>query len=199
MASDTAAIVRNLTAFYVFDGKTVLHVGAGGGQFIAYAVRARRVVAVDADADAVDRLKSAVREAGLQERFHVLRSDFLKVSEPADVVFFEFCLHEIADPAAALAHSRTLARETLVADHAPASKWSWYCGEETLVERSWAAVDAMRPGLSARFQGMQVFRNYAEIDAKIGNLGEPTLSRIAEYRDSADFSIPMPYRFALLR
>jgi hypothetical protein len=199
MAADIAAIVRNLTAFYVFDGKAVLHVGAGGGQFIAYAVRARRVVAVDSDPDAVDRLKAAVREAGLEERFHVLCTDFLAVTAPADVVFFEFCLHEMADPAGALAHARTLARETVIADHAPDSPWSWCCAEEAKVVRSWGAADALRPDLSARFQGTQVFRDYAELDAKIGMLGEPTLGRIAPYRGQTVFTIPMPYRFALLR
>jgi len=199
MAADIAAIVRNLELFYAFAGKTVLHVGAGGGQFIGYAVHARRVLGVDSDPDAVDRLKSVVREAGLEDRFHVLQADLMAVTATADVVFFEFCLHEIADPAAALAHARSLAPETLIADHAPDSRWSWYCGEEDKVRRSWAAVDRAHPALGARFLGIQSFRNYGELVAKVGMLGEPTLSRIAEYDGRTDFTIEMPYRMALLR
>src|SRR5512136_797280 len=118
MAADIAAIVRNLEAFYAFAGKTVLHVGAGGGQFIGYAALAKKVVGVDPDPDAVDRLKAVVREARLEDRFHVIQADLMAVNERADLAFFEFCLHEIADPVAALEHARSLAPETLVADHA---------------------------------------------------------------------------------
>jgi Methyltransferase domain len=199
MAADIAAIVRNLEAFYDFAGKTVLHAGAGGGQFIGYARRAGRVVAVDPDPEAVDRLKSAVRDADLEERFHVLQADLMNVAERTDVVLFEFCLHEIPDPALALAHARTLAPETLVADHAAGSEWSWYCGEEEKVVRSWTAVDGTRPIRGARFLGTQVFGDYTALEAKIGMLGEPTLGRIARFRDRSDFRIEMPYRFALLR
>jgi len=199
LATDIAAIVRNLEAFHSFDGKTVLHVGAGGGQFIGYAVHARRVMGVDPDPDAAAQLETAVQAAGLQDRFQILRADLMAVGEKADVVFFEFCLHEIADPCAALAHARRLAPATLVADHAPGSRWSWFCGEEEKVVRSWAAVDAADPALRARFIATQAFRDYAALAAKIGGLGEPTVSRIATFRERTDFSIEMPYRFALLR
>jgi SAM-dependent methyltransferase len=198
MATDIAAIVRHLEEFYSFRGKTILHVGAGGGQFIGYAVHAARVVGVDPDADAVDRLKAAIREAGLQDRFHALRADLMAVTEKADVVLFEFCLHEIADPDAALRHAGTLAPHLLVVDPAPGSRWAWYCGEEEKVVRSWAAVDRVPPARAARFLGKQSFRDYGELAAKIGMLGEPTLTRIAEFRDRTDFEIPMPYRMALL-
>ena len=83
MATDIALILRRLEAFYAFDGKVVLHVGAGGGQFIGYAARAGRVVAVDPDPEAVDRLKGAVRDAHLTDRVHVLQADFFTVAQPA--------------------------------------------------------------------------------------------------------------------
>jgi hypothetical protein len=198
MATDIAAIVRHLEEFFSFRGKTVLHVGAGGGQFIGYAMHATRVVGVDPDPDAVDRLKSAIREAGLQDRYHALQADLMTVAERSDVVFFEFCLHEIADPAAALRHARTLAPRVLVVDPAPGSRWAWYCGEEEKVVRSWAAVERFGLGLTAQFLGRQTFHDYGEIAAKIGMLGEPTLTRIAEFRDRTDFEIAMPYRMVLL-
>ena len=198
MATDIAAIVRHLEAFYDFRGKTVLHVGAGGGQFIGYAARASRVVGVDPDAEAVDRLKAAICAAGLQDRFHALQADLMTVTEKADVVFFEFCLHEIADPAAALRHAHTLAPQILIVDPAPGSRWAWYCAEEEKVVESWAVVDRFPPARAARFLGKQIFHDYGELAAKIGMLGEPTLTRIAEFRGRTDFAIAMPYRMALL-
>jgi SAM-dependent methyltransferase len=198
MATDIAAILRRLEAFYDFRSKHVLHVGAGGGQLIGYAARAARVVGVDADAGAVERLEAAVRAAGLQDRFFARKADVFDVTETADVVFFEFCLHEIADPAAALRHAQRLAPRVLVVDHAPGSRWMWYCAEEEKVVRSWGVADKARPALAARFLGTQVFRDYDELVAKVGLLGEPTLTRIAEYRGRTDFQIAMPYRMALL-
>jgi len=50
VATDIAKGIANLTSVYDFDGKTVVHVGAGGGQFIAYAATARHVLAIDPDA-----------------------------------------------------------------------------------------------------------------------------------------------------
>ncbi len=44
MAADIAAIMRSIEAFYDFTGKSVIHVGAGGGQFVDYAGRARKVL-----------------------------------------------------------------------------------------------------------------------------------------------------------
>jgi SAM-dependent methyltransferase len=199
MAADIAAIVRNLAAFYAFDGKAVLHVGAGGGQFVAFAARARRVVGVDPDPEALDLLKAAVRVAGLGDRYHALCADVMEVHEPADVVLFEFCLHEMGDPDAVLGHARRLAPEALVVDHAPDSPWAWYCGEEAKVRRSWEATEAARPIRAARFLGTQVFHDFAELEGKLGTLGEPTPTRIAPFRGLMDFSIDLPYRFALLR
>jgi len=50
MATDIAKVVATLTSFYDFRIKSVVHVGAGGGQFVGYASRARHVVAIDPDA-----------------------------------------------------------------------------------------------------------------------------------------------------
>ncbi len=69
MAADIHAIIRNLESFYDFTGKTVIHVGAGGGQLIAYARHARSVLAVDPEPAAVARLEAALHAAGLAVRF----------------------------------------------------------------------------------------------------------------------------------
>ncbi len=198
MATDLEAILADIESCYDFGGKSVIHVGAGGGQFIAYAARTRSTLGVDPDPGAVERLVAAVRQRGLADRFCVRKGDVLEVSERADVVFFEFCLHEIADPLAALRHARTLAPETLVADAAPGSRWAWYLCEEDKVRRAWAAVERFERTEDRAFAGCQRFRDHAELLAKVQVLGEPVIRRIAEFAGRERFGIDMPYRVALL-
>jgi ubiquinone/menaquinone biosynthesis C-methylase UbiE len=198
MATDIEAIIRNIEPCYDFTGKSVIHVGAGGGQFVGYAGRTRKVLGVDPDPGAVERLKQVIREKGLESRFSALQGDILTVTARADVVFFEFCLHEIADPRAALRHARTLAPETLVVDPAPGSTWAWYLCEAEKVQRGWAAAEESRLALDRRFEGVQRFHDHAELLAKVQVLGESVIRRIEEFRDRRDFTIDMPYRVALL-
>jgi SAM-dependent methyltransferase len=198
MATDIAAILRNVEACYDFTGKSVIHVGAGGGQFIAYAGRARSVLGVDPDAAAVERLKAAVRERGLEDRFRVLQGDILTASARADIVLFEFCLHEIVDPLTALRHARTLAPEVLVVDPAPGSAWAWHLCEAEKVLRGWAAVERFPRALERTFPGEQRYHDHAELLAKVQVLGECVIRRVREFVGREDFTIDMPYRVALL-
>ena len=62
MATDTDAILSNLCSFYDMRDKSVIHVGAGGGQLIGYAFNARSVLAVDPDRIAVSRLETAIQQ-----------------------------------------------------------------------------------------------------------------------------------------
>jgi SAM-dependent methyltransferase len=199
MATDVRAVMENIQSCYDFRDKSVIHVGAGGGQFIGYASTARSVLAVDRDPEAVRRLGVVLREQGLLGRFIVFKGDFATVRARADVVFFEFCLHETADPDAALRHAKALAPETLVVDPAPGSRWAWYCGEETLVERSWETVARFGIARDQTFMGAQQFHDYKELLAKLGVPGEPVLSRIEEFKGRQGLAIQMPYRIALLR
>ncbi len=198
MATDIAAILRNLESCYDFADKSVIHVGAGGGQFVGYAVRARKVLGVDPDAAAVERLKLAIREQGLESRFSALRGDILTVAERADVVFFEFCLHEIVDPRAALRHARTLAPEILIVDPAADSRWAWHLCETEKAHRGWAAVERYALTLDRTFPGVQRFHDHAELLAKVQVLGECVIRRAQEFAGQRDFTIDMPYRVALL-
>jgi hypothetical protein len=47
MVADYALMVRNLLAFYDFTGKTMVSIGAGGGQFVRYGHAPRKIVAID--------------------------------------------------------------------------------------------------------------------------------------------------------
>jgi len=199
VATDIRALMENIQARYDFRDKSVIHVGAGGGQLVGYAVEARSVLAVDRDADAVRRLGVVLRERDLLKRFIVFRGDLATVRARADVVFFDFCLHEMADPDAALRHARTLAPELLVVDHALDSKWAWYCGEEAQLERGWAAVRPLGLSRDETAMGAQQFRDFDELATVVAALGQPTLSRIEELRGRQGIAIPMPYRIVLLR
>jgi predicted RNA methylase len=80
MATDIAKVIANLASFYDFSNKSVVHVGAGGGQFIGYASDARHVVAVDPDAAALEPLRAAIGRLGLGDRFTVRQSRFESLS-----------------------------------------------------------------------------------------------------------------------
>jgi ubiquinone/menaquinone biosynthesis C-methylase UbiE len=198
MATDIAAILGDIESCYDFTGRTVIHVGAGGGQFIGYAGRARSVLGVDPDLAAVEHLKVAVRQRGLEDRFRVLQGDLLTVSARADVVFFEFCLHEIVDPLTALRQARALAPEVLVVDAAPGSAWAWHLCETEKVLRGWAAAERFPRALDRTFTGVQRFRDHAELLARVQVLGEPVIRRILEFEGRRDIAIDTPYRVALL-
>jgi 2-polyprenyl-3-methyl-5-hydroxy-6-metoxy-1,4-benzoquinol methylase len=198
MATDIAAILKNIESCYDFTDKSVIHVGAGGGQFVDYAAKARSVLGVDPDAAAVEHLKAAVQERGLEDRYRVLQGDVRSVTTRADVVFFEFCLHEIVDPLTVLHHARTLAPEVLIADHAPRSAWSWHLCEAEKVLRGWAAVEKFPRALDQTFTGIQRFHDHAELLAKVQVLGECVIRRVRDFEGRRDFSIDMLYRVALL-
>jgi hypothetical protein len=199
MAADITAILHDIESCYDFAGKSVIHVGAGGGQFIGYAGRARSVLGVDPDADALERLRTAIRQRGLEDRFRTVHGDLLSLKTRADVVFFEFCLHEIVDPVTALRHARSLAPEMIVADHAPGSPWAWHMCEAEKVLRGWTAVERFERVLDRTFPGLQRFHDHAELVAKVGSLGDCVVRRVREYEERRDFTIDMPYRVAVLR
>ena len=198
MATDTRQIVANLTAFYDFMDKTVVAVGAGGGQLAEYARGTRRVVAVDRDAAAIDQLGARARACGLAERFVLVPRDFFEVRTPGDVVLFEFCLHEMADPARAIRRAQELAEDVLVIDHVPVSRWSWCAAEEGPMEAAWKAVDARSVRRRRDVEASQRFHDYAELEARLARQGPVSLERIGAYRGQTSICIPMPYRMALL-
>lgn len=198
MATDIAKVLANLAGFYDFTNKTVVHVGAGGGQFVGYASTARHVVAVDSDAAALAPLRAAIDRLGLADRFTIRQERFESVSDKADVVFFEFCLHEMADPDAVLRHARTLAPDTLVIDPKPESPWTWYTAEVEKAERSWAAIERAGIRADAVFVGRQLFADVDALVARLASAGEPAISRARTLGSATGIDIEMIYRTALL-
>jgi len=199
VATDVRTLLDNIRSCYDFRDKSVIHVGAGGGRLVGCTAPARSVLAVDRDAEAVRRLSVALREQELLGRFIVMQGDFSVVRARAEVVFFEFCLHRMPDPDAALRHARTLAPETLVLDAAPGSRWAWYRGDAAEVERGWEAVGRLPIARDDTFMGAEQFHDYAELLGYIRPHGETAVTRIAEFKDRQGIAIPMPYRIVLLR
>lgn len=198
MATDIARILANLLAFYDLSGKSVVAVGAGGGQLAGYGRVASRVIAVDRDHAAMEQLRTAVAAQGLDGRFEFWAGDFLACDRSADVVLFEFSLHEIADPAAALSRATRLAPDLVVLDHEPGSPWIYYGAEDDKVERSWRAVEGLPVARRVRYDTEQRFADFEALHEKLHLQGDESFRRIERYRGRHEIVIPMSYALALV-
>jgi predicted RNA methylase len=198
MATDYGKLVDNLLAFYNFTDKTVIAVGAGGGQLIGYGWAAARVLALDNDPAALERLRERLSAAGLEDRFTPVLGDFFESNLRADAVLFEFCLHEMADPAAAVERARGMARDVVIFDHWPGSEWSYVSAEDEKVAASWAALVRFPVKKKQMHEAVQSFRDYDELYEKVKGQGETAISRIAPYKGRTGIRIPMAYGLAFI-
>jgi SAM-dependent methyltransferase len=198
MGTDIGAVERNLKSFYDFQDKVVVHVGAGGGQLIGYSENARSVLAVDIDVEATSRLDESVRAKGLSSKFKIKVADILSISDEADVVFFELCLHEMPDPEEALKHAQSLATDILVIDHHPDSQWAWYVLESEKAGRSWDAVRKFNVIKEKSYDAEQYFSDYSDLLAKVEVMGDLAIARISEFVSKNSITIKMKYTIALL-
>jgi len=199
MATDMELILQRLLAFYDFSGKDVLVVGAGGGQLAGYARSMRKVLAIDRDLAAMKQLQEAAARLKLQDRFEYWIGDFADCDRYGDVVLFEFCLHEMDDPSAAVAKAATLAPEVVVIDHAPGSPWVYYTAEDDKVDRSWRALGRLQVVRQSSCTTEQHFANYGELHTKVMSQGEVSIRRIERFREQTNITIPMTYALALIR
>ncbi len=198
MAADYKTMVANLLAFHDFCGRTVIDVGAGGGQLVEYGRAAARVLALDSDPGALAKLRERLRAAGLEDRFRPLLCDFMRAELEADVVLFEFSLHEMPDPAAAVERALGMAPAVVVFDHWPGSEWSYVAAEEGKVEAGWASLTRFPVSRERRHEDVQVFRDFEELHEKVKGQGETSLARIAGFRGRSGIRIPMTYGLALI-
>jgi hypothetical protein len=196
--TDIGLIVANLTAFYDFKDKVVVHVGAGGGQLVGYAPLARRVLAVDKDPVAVRRLEERIAAQGLDGRVLVVIGDFLGLELAGDVVLLEFCLHEMREPGAVIERARAIAPDVVVIDHLPESSWSFYADETEQMARAWDAVASARVRRGERCEARQRFDTYHELKERLSAQGQESRRRIERFRHQAPVEVSMPYGIALL-
>jgi NAD(P)-dependent dehydrogenase (short-subunit alcohol dehydrogenase family) len=198
VAADYKKLIADLLAFYNFKDRTVLAVGAGGGQLIEYGRAAARVLALDNDALALDKLRENLKAAGLENKFSPLLGDFYAVDLKADVVLFEFCLHEMSDPGAAVERARGLAPDVVVLNHWPGSEWSFIAAEEDKVAASWGSLVRFPVKKTRSYADAQSFNDYEELYQKVKGQGETSLRRIEMYRGRTGIRIPMSYGLALI-
>ncbi len=198
MAADYALMARNLDSFYNFEGKVVIFVGAGTKQLLDVGRKPKRTIAIDQSAEALEQLRQQVADQHLESAVEIIHADFCDVTAHGDVVYFEFCLHEMPDPGKALAHAKSLAPDIVVFDHAPGSAWAYLGAEEDKVVRSAQAME--RFGMRARqfFRTEQHFADYAELLAKISPQGPLAVERAARFVNVTGIAIPMDYGLALL-
>lgn len=198
VAVDTARIVADLLAFHDFTDRLVIAVGAGGGQLAEYGRVARQVLAVDCDAAALTPLAARVRQLGLEDRFALRHADLLAVGDCADVVLFEFSLHEMPDAGAALDHALRLAPAVVILDHSPGSPWAYHVVEEDKVAAAWRAVGRRLPARVRHYRLDHRFRSHQELVDKVRTQGDEAIRRAERFSHETDISIPVRYGLALL-
>lgn len=198
MATDIHAIVANLLQFFNFENKTIISVGAGGGQFIEYARTARKVYAVDNDKQALDALNKKITTAGLANKFTLIHSEFEQVNLKGDVVLFEFCLHEMNNATAAITKALAMAPELVICDHLPDSEWAFTTGEDQKVVKSWNGIKSFPWRKYHDYSAVQQFTDYNTLYEKIKGQGDEVINRIAMYKGCNCIEIPMSYGFVLI-
>jgi hypothetical protein len=155
-------------------------------------------LALDNDAEELRKLRENLKKAGLEDRFTPILGDFFEARLKGDGVLFEFCLHEMPDPKAAVRHAQTMAPDVIIIDHWPDSVWSYYTGEDRKVAGSWAALESFSLRKRQKYDAVHFFRDYDELYKKLKDQGEPSLSRIEKFRSQKDISIPMSYSIAVI-
>lgn len=198
MAVNVNEILTNLFEFYDFTDKTMLSVGAGGGQFIEYGRIARKVYAVDCESDALKSLKVNLDKKSLTEKFSLIHSEFELSDIKTEITFFEFCLHEMKDAVVAVEHALNCSQAVLISDHWIDSEWAFVVDEKEKVERSWNMLKKFQFQKLKVYHTIQRFADYNELHQKVKGQGESTLNRIERYQGCIDIEIPMSYAFGLI-
>jgi hypothetical protein len=198
LAADYALLSRRLRGFYNFADKSILAIGAGHGHLLDPAIPKKRLIAVDRDLSALQEFQRRVASNGNHNSIEALHSSFGDVAIHCDVVYMEFCLHEMCDPFSALKHARTLAPDVVVYDHSSASKWSYYGAEEDLVKRSTLAMKNFGIRRSSSFRTFQRFVDYPELLCKVSAQGPAAIQRIERFSGTTNFVIPMICELVLL-
>ena len=198
MATDLRELTENLVRFYNFKNKIVVYVGAGGRQLLTPLEGTKKLIAIDQDGTALKELRQNVAANGWQDSVEVVPSSFEDAALRGDIVYFEFCLHEMADPGSALRHARSLAPDIVVYDHSPDSEWIFYGAEEDKVRNSHAAMERFGIRRREEFHAQQRFGDHAELLARVAGQGELSIQRVGHFAGATNIAIPMDYEVVLL-
>jgi len=176
----------------------VLCVGAGSGQLLDKNIRMAETVLIDRDEQALAKTDTRSLMNDRQGPVRFVVADFKDVQINGDVVYFEFCLHEMDDPQQAIDHARALAPDVVVFDHSPNSDWVFYAAEEKKVSRSAKALAHFNIKRQRSVYAEQTFKDHPELVAKLKNEGELAIQRAARFAGAANIVIPMPCDLTLL-
>jgi predicted RNA methylase len=198
MIKDIQQVIQNLLDFYNFQDKTIISVGAGGGQFIEYARFAKHVFAIDNDKKALNKLKENLSIKGLSEKFTLIHSDFINANVKGDVVLFEFCLHEMEQAQKMIEYAKKLAKNIIIADHGVKSEWAYIADEKEKAIASWSYVLNNPIQKIITYKAEQYYDDYNQLYEKVKIQGVNSIERIKKFEKSKSFIIPMEYTFALV-
>jgi len=198
MAANYRQLTEDLHCFYDFVGKTVIFVGAGGRQLFDPSTRTKQLVAIDQDVEALGDLSASIGAKSRQDSWEVICAKFETVNLSGDVIYFEFCVHEMEDPEKALTHAKAMAPDIVVFDHLPDSDWAFRAAEEHKIRRSAEAIERFGVRRRTTFVTEQRFQDYAELFAKVGVQGAVARQRAQRFAGATNIVIPMSYQLALL-
>ena len=198
MALDRTRLTANLHNFYDFEGKTVLCIGAGGGQLLDQNVVTAETVLIDRDPQSFSGMSKCEPTHEKQGRVRTVVADFNDVNIQGDVAYFEFCLHEMEDPQRAIEHARKLAADIVIFEHSPASDWVFYSGEEEKVHRCAEALAHFTIRRHRNVYAEQRFKDHLELAAKLSTQGDLANRRAGRLADATNIVIPMRCDLALL-
>lgn len=199
MATDLKQMINNLLEFYDFNNKTVISIGAGGGQFYEYAFKTKHVTAVDIDVNGIESLKKSLVKEGILNKFTLVHSDFYDFKAEGDILMFDYCLHEIDNSEKAIQHALSMSHEVLINDHWPGSEWAFIVNEDVKVRKSWKEINKIKCHKITKYNTIQFFHNYEELYQKVKGQGENSIRRIEKYKDKKNISISMTYGLALIK
>jgi hypothetical protein len=198
LAADYNELTATLRCFYDFTSKIVLFVGPGGRQFLDPSIITKKLIRIDRNVKNLGELKKNLTAKGMRDSVEVVGADFEDVTLSGDVVYFEFCLHEIIDPQKALAHARALAPDVVVFDHLFGSDWAYYAAEEEKVRRSAEAMKRFGIRRRETFRTAQRFKDHVELLANVAEQGPLAIQRVQIFAGSTNIAIPMTCELALL-
>jgi SAM-dependent methyltransferase len=195
---DRNELTANLTKFYDFRSKSVLYIGCGLGQLLPPESGVASVVAIDRDAKALKAFRDIEKTtwAGIPIKFVPRKFETVKLR--SDVAYFEFCMHQMDDPRFTLELARSLAKDIVILDHLPGSKWVYYWAGEEAVLRSKKAIESFGVTRKKILVTEQRFEDWRALAKRLDRAGKESERRILELKGARDIRMRMDYGLFLL-
>jgi tRNA G37 N-methylase Trm5 len=190
-------IKQDVERFINCNGKTVLIVGAGGGKLFGYADSAQKVFALDCNSKALDKLAEIIHLNEQEEKYELVCGYFETIDIKADVVIFEFSLHEIPDAYETLKHAKKLSNRVIVVEHTSDSEWICLAQEDQNVKRVEEGLTKFEVIKTEYYVTQKEFKDLDDLKTKLGYIDNDRLPSIFEkYKSKVNHSVEMKYRIS---